>query len=103
MNKSDFIKVVAETGNYKQGNRLDKVEAERALNAVLSAIELSLNSNESIELIGFGKFENIIQKGKAGKIPGTDTKYETQDKLVPKFKPGKAIRDSVAKLAIKNK
>lgn len=100
MNKNDLVKIVADSGNYRQGSRLDRAEAERALNAVVNAIERCLKENESVELIGFGKFENVMQKGKTGLIPGTDKKYETQDKLVPKFKPGKALKDSISRISI---
>ncbi|HEX5671029.1 MAG TPA: HU family DNA-binding protein, partial [Sulfuricurvum sp.] len=37
-----------------------------------------------------------LQKGKSGTVPGTTKKYTTSDKMVPKFKPGKSLKDSVA-------
>ena len=37
-----------------------------------------------------------LLKGKSGKVPGTDKTYTTQDKMVPKFKAGKGLKDRVA-------
>ncbi len=96
MNKSDFIKTIKEVGGYTE-----KKEAEKALNSVIGAIHKVLKANDTVELVGFGKFQNALQKGKEGKVPNTDRKYKTADKLVPKFKPGKALKDEIAKLKIK--
>lgn len=98
MNKSDFVKTIKEVGGYAE-----KKEAEKALDSVIAAIHKVLQENDTVELIGFGKFENVLQKGKEGKVPGTEKKYKTDDKLVPKFKPGKALKDEVAKLKPKTK
>ena len=35
-------------------------------------------------------------KGKEGTVPGTNKKYKTKDKFVPKFKAGKGLKDAVA-------
>ena len=55
-----------------------------------------LAKKESIELVGFGKFETVLQKGKEGTVPGTTKKYKTQNKYVPKFKAGKGLKDAVS-------
>lgn len=96
MNKAEFIDAVKVAGDYNT-----KKDAEVAVNAFIKAVEDTLKSNESIELVGFGKFENVLQKGKEGKIPGSDKSYKTEDKFVPKFKPGKVLKDCIAKLKIK--
>ena len=85
--------MVKEAGEYS-----DKKDAEKALESVLSAIKKALVENQSVELTGFGKFENALQKGKEGKVPGTDRTYKTTDKFIPKFKPGKTLREEVAKI-----
>ncbi len=96
MKKSDFIKTIKEVGNYSK-----KEEAEKALDSVVAAVTKVLQANDTVELVGFGKFENAVQKGKQGKIPGSDKTYKTADKMVPKFKPGKALKDEVAKIQVK--
>lgn len=96
MNKSDFVKTIKEVGGYAE-----KKEAEKALDSVVASIHKVLKDNESVELVGFGKFENALQKGKEGKVPGSkDKTYKTEDKFVPKFKPGKSLKDEVAKIKV---
>ena len=34
-------------------------------------------------------------KGKTGKVPGTNKTYTTSDKMVPKFKAGKNLKERV--------
>lgn len=92
MNKSEFVELVKEVADFET-----KKDAERAVNAFVSAVETALVKKQSIELVGFGKFEAVLQKGKEGKVPGSDKTYKTADKLVPKFKPGKSLKDNVAK------
>lgn len=91
MNKSEFVELVKDAGEYET-----KKDAEKAVNAFVLAVEKALVKKESIELVGFGKFEVAMQKGKEGKVPGSNKTYKTADKLVPKFKPGKSLKDSVA-------
>ncbi|MCE3038082.1 HU family DNA-binding protein [Helicobacter anatolicus] len=92
MNKAEFVDLVKEVGDYTT-----KKDAENAINAFVVSIETALAKKESVELVGFGKFEAVLQKGKEGKVPGSDKTYKTADKMVPKFKPGKGLKDLVSK------
>jgi DNA-binding protein HU-beta len=91
VNKQQFVELVQESGEYKT-----KVEAENAIEAFTEAITSALAKGEDVSLVGFGSFVAALQKGKSGKIPGTDKTYTTQDKMVPRFKAGKILRDRVA-------
>jgi len=91
MNKAQFVELVQEQGNYKT-----KIEAESAIKAFTEAITEALVKGEDVSLVGFGSFAAALQKGKSGKVPGTDKTYTTQDKMVPKFKAGKGLKDRVA-------
>ena len=82
MNKAEFVDLVKKVGEYDT-----KKDAEKAVAAVLSAVEEAL----------FGKFETAVQKAKSGKVPGTNKTYTTKEKAVPKFRPGKGLKDEVAK------
>lgn len=92
MNKAEFVELVKEVGDYST-----KKEAEQAVSAFTEAISKALSKKESVELVGFGKFETAIQKAKTGKVPGTNKTYKTSEKAVPKFRPGKGLKDLVAK------
>jgi len=91
MNKSEFVELVQSSGEYKT-----KVEAESAIKAFTEAVSVALAKKEDVSLVGFGNFTAALQKGKSGKVPGTDKTYTTQDKMVPKFKAGKGLKDRVA-------
>jgi len=91
MNKSEFVELVQSSGEYKT-----KVEAEAAIKAFTEAVSVALAKREDVSLVGFGSFNAALQKGKSGKVPGTDKTYTTQDKMVPKFKAGKSLKDRVA-------
>ena len=49
------------------------------------------------DLTEYEVFETAIQKAKTGKVPGTNKTYTTKEKSVPKFRPGKGLKDQVAK------
>jgi len=91
MNKAEFVELVQKNGDYKS-----KAEAEAAIKAFSDAVTEALVSREDVTLVGFGSFVATLQKGKSGTVPGTDKTYTTQDKMVPKFKAGKSLKDSVA-------
>lgn len=91
MNKAQFIELVQEKGGYKT-----KIEAETAINAFTEAVTSALIKKEDVSLVGFGSFTAVLQKGKSGKVPGTNKTYTTQDKMVPKFKAGKGFKESLA-------
>ena len=91
MNKAEFVELVQSSGAYKT-----KIEAEGAIKAFTEAVSVALAKKEDVSLVGFGSFVSTLQKGKTGKVPGTDKTYTTQDKMVPKFKAGKGLKDRVA-------
>jgi DNA-binding protein HU-beta len=91
MNKAQFVELVQKNGDYKT-----KVEAENAIKAFTDAVTEALVAKEDVTLVGFGSFAAALQKGKSGKVPGTSKTYSTKDKMVPKFKAGKSLKDAVA-------
>lgn len=93
MNKAEFVELVKKVGAYDT-----KKDAEKAVNSFVEAVTTALTKKNSVELVGFGKFETAVQKAKSGKVPGTNKSYTTKEKAVPKFRPGKGLKDQVAKL-----
>ncbi len=91
MNKAQFVELVQKHGDFKT-----KTEAETAIKAFTEAVTEALIGKEDVTLVGFGSFASALQKGKSGTVPGTDKTYTTQDKMVPKFKAGKGLKDRVA-------
>ena len=91
MNKAQFVELVQKHGDYKT-----KAEAEAAIKAFTEAVTDALVAKEDVTLVGFGSFSSSLQKGKSGTVPGTDKSYTTKDKMVPKFKAGKGLKDRIS-------
>ncbi|TET30871.1 HU family DNA-binding protein [Candidatus Aerophobetes bacterium] len=89
MNKAELVEeVAAEIG-------LTKKEVNNAVDAMTSAITDSLARGEKVTLVGFGTF--LVQKRKArqGVNPQTGARISIPAKDVPKFKPGRSLREAV--------
>ena len=91
MNKSELINAVAEKA------ALSKKDAEAAVSAVLDVISDTLAEGEEVRLVGFGSFEVKHRKERMGLNPKTKTAVPIPATKVPAFKPGKALKDAVAK------
>ena len=89
MNKAELVEEVA----GKVG--LTKKEAGNVIDAVTSAITDSLGRNEKVTLVGFATFRVMERKARKGVNPQTRETIEIPAKKVPKFKPGKGLRDKV--------
>lgn len=89
MNKTQLIE------NMAAKAEMSKKDAENLLNAFISTVQETLKTKEDVTMIGFGTFSSVLQKGKTGKVPGTDKTYTTEDKMAPKFKPGKTLKDYI--------
>ena len=90
MNKQDLIGLVAEAAGLGRG------EAGRAVDAVLEAVTASLKKGEAVRLTGFGTFEVSQRKASTGRNPRTGEPMEISAGRVPKFRPGKALKDNVS-------
>ncbi len=89
MNKAELVEeVAAEIG-------LTKKEVNNAVDAMTSAITDSLARGEKVTLVGFGTF--LVQKRKArqGVNPQTGARISIPAKDVPKFKPGRNLREAL--------
>ncbi|AEG13846.1 MULTISPECIES: HU family DNA-binding protein [Desulfofundulus] len=90
MNKAELISQVAEK------TELTKKDAEKAVSAVLSAIEEALARGDKVQLVGFGTFEIRERAARKGRNPQTGEEIEIAAARVPVFKAGKALRDAVS-------
>ena len=89
MNKAELVAAVAEKAE------MSKKDAEKAVNAVFSAIEDALVKNDKVQLVGFGTFEVKNRAERTGLNPQTKEKITIPASKVPGFKAGKALRDAV--------
>ncbi len=88
MNKGDLVQEVAKVVNTKK-------EAQAAVDCVFSTITKVLKKKDTVTLIGFGTFKVAQRKARKGRHPGTGEEIKIKAKKVPKFVPGKALKDAV--------
>ena len=89
MSKTELVEQVAnQTGLTRRTSR-------EAVNAVFSAITDSLAREEKDTLVGFGTFQVIERKARRGVNPQTRKAIQIPAKNVPKFVPGKGLREAV--------
>lgn len=82
MNKAELISAIAE----KAG--LTKVEAGKALEAMMDTTIDTLKKGEKVTLIGFGTFSVIERAARKGRNPQTNKAIKIPAKKVAKFKAG---------------
>ena len=91
MNKTELIAAVAEKAD------LSKKDAEAAITAMVEAITEALTQQEKVQLVGFGSFEVKTRAERVGRNPKTKEAIQIPASKAPVFKPGKALKDAVAK------
>lgn len=89
MNKNDLISQVANDAG------LSKVDATKAVDAVLDNIAGSLGNGGEVRLVGFGTFSVTHRKATTGRNPRTGETIQIKASNQPKFKAGKALKDAV--------
>jgi len=88
VNKGDLINEVAKVLNTKK-------EAQAAVDCVLSTITESLVNNDTVTLVGFGTFKSVKREARKGRNPQTGEEIDIAARNVPKFVPGKALKDAL--------
>ena len=90
MNKAELIERVArDTG-------LTKADSLRAIDALLDNVTKSLRKGEKVTLVGFGSFQTARRRARTGRNPQTGTPIKIAARRVPKFIPGKELKDEVS-------
>lgn len=89
MNKSELIDAIAESAD------VSKAAAGRALEATVEAVKKALKKGDIVTLVGFGSFYVGKRAARSGRNPRTGASIKIKAAKVPKFRPGKALKDSV--------
>ncbi|WP_370956816.1 HU family DNA-binding protein [Bacillus subtilis] len=89
MNKTEFVGAVAE----KLG--VTKKEATPKVDAVFEVLAETLSKGESIKIPGVGTFEVRERAARKGRNIQTGEEIEIPASKAVKFKPAKALKDSV--------
>jgi DNA-binding protein HU-beta len=89
VNKSELIEVIA-----KQAD-ISKAAAGRALDAMVAGVTKALKKGDTVSLVGFGTFSVTKRAGRTGRNPRTGEAIKIKSSKVPKFRPGKALKDTL--------
>jgi len=88
MNKRDLIDAVAEVVSTKK-------EAQEAVDCVFETIKKALKKEDAVQIVGFGSFKVSKRDARKGRNPQTGEEIQIAARMVPKFVPGKALKDAV--------
>ena len=88
MNKQDLIQEVANVVETKK-------QAQEAVDRLFTAIQEALAGGSTVSIAGFGSFKVQQRKARTGRNPQTGEEIRIEAKRVPKFVPGKALKDAV--------
>jgi DNA-binding protein HU-beta len=84
MNKTELIDHIAQQAD------ISKAAAGRALDAVIGGVKGTLKKGGSVTLVGFG-----TRTARTGRNPRTGAAIKIKAAKVPKFRPGKALKDAL--------
>lgn len=89
MNKAELVAAMAESTG------LSKKDSEKALAAFVGVVSDELKKGEKVQLVGFGTFEVVERPERTGRNPRTKKAIKIPASKAPKFKAGKALKDTV--------
>jgi DNA-binding protein HU-beta len=91
MNKAELIEAIATSAD------ISKVKAGEAVDAFVTSVTAALKKGETVTLVGFGSFSTAERAARVGRNPKTGKEIKISATVTPKFKPGKSLKEAVAK------
>ena len=89
MNKTELVAAMADAAG------LSKKDAEKALKAFTDVVAEELKKDGKVQLVGFGTFEVSKRAAREGRNTQTGKTMSIPASKAPKFKAGKALKDSI--------
>jgi len=89
MNKAELISAIATEAG------LSKVDAKKALDAVVKSVSDALVAGDKVSLVGFGTFSVAARAARPGINPATKQPIKIEAKKVAKFKAGAELTAAV--------
>jgi DNA-binding protein HU-beta len=87
VNKTELIEHIATQAD------ISKAAAGRALDALIGGVKTTLKKNGSVSIVGFGTFTVTKRPARSGRNPRTGAAIKIKSAKIPKFRPGKALKD----------
>ena len=89
VNKTELIEHIATNAD------ISKAAAARALESTIEAVKKTLKKGGTVSLVGFGTFAVGKRAARTGRNPRTGDTIKIKAAKVPKFRPGKALKDAL--------
>ena len=89
MTKSELVDQVADRSG------LTKVEAARAIDALLGTVQDALRRGSEVSLFGFGRFHVAERGARRGVNPRTGERIQIAASRVPRFSAGSGLKSAV--------
>lgn len=91
MTKAELIDAISEN------SEISKKDIGVIVNKCFEEITNALSKKEKVQIVGFGTFEARVRKERKGRNPSTGKEITIPESVVPAFKAGKSLKESVAK------
>ena len=89
MNKTELIEHIAQNAD------ISKAAAGRALDATIGAVKSTLKKGGTVALVGFVTFAVTKRAARKGRNPRTGAEIKIKAARIPRFRPGKGLKDAV--------
>ena len=89
MNKTQLVEHIAGKSD------ISKAAASRALASIIDAVKKTLKKGDTVTLVGFGTFSVSKRAARTGRNPRTGDPLKIKAAKVPRFKPGKGLKDAL--------
>jgi len=89
VNKTELIEHIAAKSD------ISKAAATRALASIIDAVKKTLKKGDTVTLVGFGTFSVSKRAARVGRNPRTGAALKIKAAKVPRFKPGKGLKDAL--------
>lgn len=89
MNKSELIEAISEETTFS------KKDVMRVITSLTRVIERTLKKGEKVSLTGFGTYWMSQRPARVGINPATKERIKLPAVNVPRFKPGKKLKDEI--------
>jgi DNA-binding protein HU-beta len=87
VNKTELVEHIAKHSD------ISKAAATRALESIVDAVKKTLKKGGTVSLVGFGSFSVGKRAARTGRNPRTGAAIKIKAAKVPKFRPGKTLKD----------
>ena len=89
MNKTELVEHIAKATDTS------KAAAARSLDAMVDVVRKTLKKGGTVSLVGFGTFAVGKRAARTGRNPRTGDTIKIKAAKVPKFRPGKGLKDAI--------